>query len=75
MKQETMTGHCRREHMVDILLFAMVVASAFSLIVVSPGHERQKTLRALRECDDMKLCVPSEDLQAQGDKTLRRLSD
>jgi hypothetical protein len=42
--------------MVDILLFAMVIASAVSLVVVSPRHEQQKTLRALREYDDTKQC-------------------
>ena len=39
--------------MVDILLFAMVIASAVSLIVVSPGKANQETLRALRDYDDM----------------------
>ena len=39
--------------MVDILLFAMVIASATSLIVVSPRKAKQETLRALRHYDDM----------------------
>jgi hypothetical protein len=47
--------------MVDILLFAMVIASAVSLVVVSPRHEQQKTLCALREYDDMEHYVPNED--------------
>ena len=47
--------------MVDILLFAMVIASGVSLVVVSPRHQQQKTLRALREYDDMEHYVPNED--------------
>jgi hypothetical protein len=47
--------------MVDILLFAMVIASAVSLVVVSPRHEQQKTLRALREYEDVQHYVPNED--------------
>ena len=39
--------------MVDILLFAMVIASAVSLVVVSPGQAKQGTLRALRDYDDV----------------------
>ena len=39
--------------MVDILLFAMVIASAVSLVVVSPRQAQQETLRALRNYDDM----------------------
>ena len=42
--------------MVDILLFAMVIASAVSLVVVSPRKAKQETLRTLRDYDDM---VPS----------------
>jgi hypothetical protein len=38
--------------MVDIVLFAMVIASAVSLVVVRPGQPRQETLRALTEWDD-----------------------
>jgi hypothetical protein len=47
--------------MVDILLFAMVIASAVSLVVVSPRHEQQKTLCALREYDDVEDYVPNDD--------------
>jgi hypothetical protein len=39
--------------MVDILLFGMVIASAVSLIVVSPRQANQETLRALRDYDEM----------------------
>jgi hypothetical protein len=46
-------GLPRKEHMVDILLFAMVIASAVSLVVVSPRQAQQETLRALRNYDDM----------------------
>jgi hypothetical protein len=38
--------------MVDILLFAMAIASAISLVVVSPQKAKQETLRALRHYDD-----------------------
>jgi hypothetical protein len=43
----------RKEHMVDIMLLAMVIASAVSLVVVSPRQAEQKTLRALRGYDNM----------------------
>jgi hypothetical protein len=39
--------------MVDIVLFAMVIASAASLLVVSPGQAQQKTLRILRGYNDV----------------------
>jgi hypothetical protein len=39
----------------------MVIASAVALVVVNPRHEQQKTLRALREYDDMEHRVPSQD--------------
>jgi len=39
--------------MVDIMLFAMVIASAASLLVVSPRQAHQKTLRTLREYKDI----------------------
>ena len=38
--------------MVDIVLFAMAIASAVSLVVVSPRQAKQETLRALRDYDD-----------------------
>jgi hypothetical protein len=45
-------GLPRKEYVVDILLFAMVIASAVSLVVVSPGQAKQETLRALRDEGD-----------------------
>ena len=39
--------------MVDIVLFAMVIASAVSLVVVSPRQAQQEALRALRNYEDM----------------------
>jgi hypothetical protein len=39
--------------MVDILLFAMAIASAVSLVVVRPRQAQQETLRALRDYDDL----------------------
>lgn len=39
--------------MVDIPLLAIVIASAVSLIVVSPRQATQKALRALREYDEV----------------------
>ena len=41
--------------MIEVLLFAMVIASAVSLLVVSPRQAQQKTLRALREYDDTEI--------------------
>jgi len=38
--------------MVDIPLLAMVIASAVSLIVVSPRKARQEALRAWKEYDE-----------------------
>jgi hypothetical protein len=49
--------------MVDILLFAMVIASAVSLVDVSPPQAKQETLRALRESGGMiplHACDPNE---------------
>jgi hypothetical protein len=43
----------RSSSRIDILLFAMVIASAVSLVVVSPRKAKQETLRALRDYDDM----------------------
>jgi hypothetical protein len=47
--------------MVDILLFAMVIASATSLIVVSPRKAKQETLRALRDDDILPVHAYGED--------------
>jgi hypothetical protein len=56
----TPKGRCKKsgglpgkEHMVDLVLFAMVIASAVSLVVVSPRQAQQETLRALRNYEDM----------------------
>ena len=46
-------GSPGKEHMVDLVLFAMVIASAVSLVVVSPRQAQQETLRALRNYEDM----------------------
>lgn len=49
--------------MVDLMLFAMVIASALSLLVVSP-RQAQKALRALKEYDDqdpMHAYAPNEN--------------
>jgi hypothetical protein len=59
-------NRARKEHMVDILLFAMVIASAVSLVVVSPRREQQKTLRTLREYDDTEHYVSRRGLQEDG---------
>jgi hypothetical protein len=48
--------------MVDILLLLMVVASAISLLVVSPWGLQKKTILTLREYEDMELS--REDGQA-----------
>ena len=48
-------GSAEGEYMVDIALLVMVIASAVSLIVVSPRQARQATLRALRGYDDTEL--------------------
>jgi hypothetical protein len=56
-------GPPRKEHMVDILLFAMVIASAVSLVEVSPRQAQQETIRALREPDGtipLHACGPNE---------------
>jgi hypothetical protein len=50
---EPRAGAPERKHMVDIMLFAMVIASAASLLVVSPRQARQKTLPTLREYNDI----------------------
>ena len=39
--------------MVDVLLLAMVIASAVSLIVLSPREAQRDTLRTLREYDEV----------------------
>ncbi len=39
--------------MVDIALLLMAIASAISLLVVSPRDLQRKALLALRECEEM----------------------
>jgi hypothetical protein len=46
--------------MVEIILFVKVIASAISLLVVSPRKAHRKALRALRENDDME-ALPAFD--------------
>jgi hypothetical protein len=41
--------------MVDIILLLMAIASAISLLVVSPRELQRRTLMALREYDEMEL--------------------
>jgi hypothetical protein len=41
--------------MVDIVLLLMVIASAVSLLVVSPRDLQRKAILALREYEDMEL--------------------
>ena len=45
----------RKEQMVDIILLLMVIASAISLLVVSPRDLQKKAILALREYEDMEL--------------------
>lgn len=35
--------------MVDVVIFAMCITSAISLLVVSPRHAQREALRALRD--------------------------
>ena len=41
--------------MVDIILLLMVIASAVSLLVVSPRTRQKKAIQALREYEDIEL--------------------
>lgn len=41
-----------RNKMVDVMIFAMLIASAVSLLVVSPGDAQRKALCALRNYDE-----------------------
>jgi len=57
--------------MVDILLLLMVVASAISLLVVSPRDLQKKTILALREHEDMELSrADGRDEDGQASQTL-----
>jgi hypothetical protein len=62
--------------MIEILLLAMVIASAVSLLVVSPGQAQQRTLRALREYDDaetVRAYVGGEDSATNGETSTPRV--
>jgi hypothetical protein len=39
----------RKDEMVDVMIFAILVASAVSLLVISPRHAQREALRALRD--------------------------
>ena len=55
--------------MVDLPLLAIVIASAVSLIVVSPRQARKKALRALREYDETEFVhAPVSELTADSPK-------
>ena len=59
----------RKEQMVDIILLLMVVASAISLLVVSPRDLQRKAILALREYEEMELSRAhgrGEDGEARG---------
>jgi hypothetical protein len=45
----------RKEQMIDIILLLMVIASAVSLLVVSPRDLQKKAILAFREYEDMEL--------------------
>lgn len=44
--------------MADAIIFAMVIASAISLLVLSPGRGQREALRALRDYDEPKCLTP-----------------
>ena len=54
--------------MVEIILFVKVIASAISLLVVSPRKAHRKTLGALRGYDDME-ALPAFDPSEGSAKT------
>jgi hypothetical protein len=54
--------------MVDIILLLMVIASAISLLVLSPRDLQKKAILALREYEDVELSrahCPGEDGQTR----------
>jgi hypothetical protein len=62
-------GLPRKDQMIDIILLLMVIASAISLLVVSPRDLQKKTIQALREYEDKDLSRGHgicEDGQAHG---------
>jgi hypothetical protein len=50
---EGQSQNARKEPMVDIILLLMVIASAISLLVVSPRGLQKKAILALREYEDI----------------------
>ncbi len=46
--------------MVDVMIFAMLIASAASLLVVSPRPAQREALRALRDDSETESCRRSE---------------
>jgi hypothetical protein len=52
---EGKSQNARKEPMVDIMLLLMGIASAISLLVVSPRNLQKKAILALREHEDMEL--------------------
>jgi hypothetical protein len=52
---EGKSQNARKEQMVDIILVLMVIASAASLLVVSPRNLQKKAILALREYEDTEL--------------------
>jgi hypothetical protein len=47
--QPGVTDQIGKEEMVDVVIFAMFIASAVSLLVISPRHAQRDALRALRD--------------------------
>jgi hypothetical protein len=44
-----------KDQMVDIILLLMAIASAISLLVVSPREVQRRAILALKECEEMEL--------------------
>jgi hypothetical protein len=59
--------------MVELMLFVKVIASAISLLVVSPRKAHRKTLRALRGYDDMEamLAIDRNEGSAKADQPIQ----
>jgi hypothetical protein len=69
VQSESKSQNSRKEQMVDIILLLMVIASAISLLVVSPRDLQRKAILALREYEGMELSRThgrGEDGQATG---------
>jgi hypothetical protein len=54
-QSESNSRNSREEQMVDIILLLMVIASAISLLVVSPRDLQRRAILALREYEGMEL--------------------